>query len=473
MMPFPRRKAWFWIPLGLLLAAGAFAAPTLYRTAVVGSGFLAQRLCSEVFIAKRKPEALFAEDLSGPGYELLWFFQGSVDLESKRASASSFGIGGQTAIYREGLGCTRVAERPEAELRAEAEGLLAPSPPPDESALWPDGERVELGALAPGVDTAGLKAAVDAAFEEPDRLFPRRTRALIIVHGGRIVAERYAQGFNATTPVMGWSMTKMALNALIGMRVMDGKLATSQDSLLPEWRGKDDPRAAITLGALLTMTSGLAFDETYGDADSDVMQLLFARGDMAGFAAAKPLLHLPGTTWNYSSGTSLILARILRQNFSDDRDYLAFPRKRLFEPLGMRRAVLEPDASGTFVASSFMYASARDWARLGLLYLRDGVWKEIRLFPEGWLRYSLTPAPASEGRYGAHVWLKLPQSESLGGSAMPDDAYYMLGHDRQIVAIVPSRDLVIVRIGLTRDGGGWNHARDLAPIVAAFPFRSP
>jgi CubicO group peptidase (beta-lactamase class C family) len=142
-----------------------------------------------------------------------------------------------------------------------------------------------------------------------------------------------------------------------------------------------------------------------------------------------------GTDWHYSGGTSLILARLLRDTFPSERE--------LFEPLGMRSAVLEPDASGTFVAASFMYASARDWARLGLLYLQDGVWQGRRLLPEGWVAYTLTPVkPAPEARYGAHMWLKLPESPNLGEPPMPDDSYYMLGYDQQIVAVVPSRDLV-------------------------------
>jgi hypothetical protein len=136
----------------------------------------------------------------------------------------------------------------------------------------------------------------------------------------------------------------------------------------------------------------------------------------------------------------------------------------------MRSALIEPDASGTFVGSSLLYASARDYARLGLLYLEDGVWRENRLLPEGWLAYTLTSTKgAPDASYGAHMWLKLPLSEGHGEPPMPDDGFYFLGHDEQIIAVIPSRDLVIVRLGLTRKGGDWDHARDLAPIVAAFP----
>jgi CubicO group peptidase (beta-lactamase class C family) len=275
-------------------------------------------------------------------------------------------------------------------------------------------------------------------------------------------------------PLIGWSIGKSALNALIGIRVGDGKLALTDTALMPEWRGNDDPRRAITVDELMRMTSGLAFDESYGDTESDVARMLFVQGDKAAFAAEKPLLFPPGTHWAYSSGTAVILARVLRETFAAERDYLSYPKERLLEPLGMTSAVLEPDASGTFAASSFLYATARDFARLGLLFLHDGVWQGTRILPAGWVDYSLTPTKLSpDDEYGAHIWLKLPESSHGGEPPMPADAYYMLGHDEQVVAIVPSRDLVIVRLGLTREGGDWDSARDFAPIVSAFPLTAP
>jgi CubicO group peptidase (beta-lactamase class C family) len=239
---------------------------------------------------------------------------------------------------------------------------------------------------------------------------------------------------------------------------------------LPEWRKEGDQRRAISLDDLLRMSSGLAFDESYDDPLSDVTEMLFVAGNKVKFAADKPLVHPPGTHWQYSSGTSMIVSGILRNSFASEQDYLNYPRERLFGPLGMRSALIEPDASGTFVGSSLLYASARDYARLGLLYLEDGVWRENRLLPEGWLAYTLTSTKgAPDASYGAHMWLKLPLSEGHGEPPMPDDGFYFLGHDEQIIAVIPSRDLVIVRLGLTRKGGDWDHARDLAPIVAAFP----
>src|SRR5680860_1506183 len=263
-----------------------------------------------------------------------------------------------------------------------------------------------------------------------------------------------------------------AINALVALRVKDGALALDDTRLMPEWRGDDDPRGAITLDELMRMTSGLAFDESYNNQLSDISQMLFVHGDGAAFAASKPLIHEPGTHWSYSGGTTEIIAAILRETFADERAYLRFPRERLFAPLGMRTAELAPDASGTLMGASSLYASARDWARLGLLFLQDGVWRGERLLPEGWVAYSLEPTPQSpHDDYGAQIWLKLPESPGLGEPPMPADGFYMLGYDGQVVATVPSRDLVIVRLGLTQRGGDWETARDLAPLVNAFPPR--
>ena len=365
-------------------------------------------------------------------------------------------------------------DRSENGLRAQAASIFPHSSVSDPDALWPEGERVDREALPQQVDRVALEEGVKATLAEPDSAHPRRTRALVVVYGGRIAAEGYAPGFDATMPLIGWSMSKMAINALVGIAVQDGKLTLADRALLPEWGGDADSRRDIRLDQLLRMTSGLSFNEDYTDHSSDVIQMLFVQGDKAGFAAAKSLEHPPGAYWQYSSGTSNIIARILRQRFADEQEYLRFPRERLFEPLGMRSAVLEPDEAGTFVGSTFMYASARDWARLGLLFLQDGKWQGQRLLPEGWVAYSLTPTKdAPDARYGAHVWLKLPESPGLGEPPMPEDTYYMLGHDEQVVAVVPSRDLVIVRLGITREEGAWDHARDLAPIVRAFPPRLP
>jgi hypothetical protein len=438
--------------------------------ALAGSGFSAEILCGGVFISGRDEAAVRAEDLRGPGYELLRWFHKTIDVKEKRVTASLYGLATQTAIFRDGLGCTLTDGKGEEVLRREAAGLMRPAPSDEPAAPWPRGEHVDFSSPGQDVDATKLNAAVKEAFAEPDPVHPRNTRALVVVHGGRILAERYAPGFNAKMPLLGWSMTKAALNALIGLRIKDGRLALTDKALLPQWRGEGDQRRDISLDDLLRMSSGLAFDESYDEPLADVTQMLFVVDDQARFAAAKTLDHPPGTYWHYSSGSSAILAYVLRATFATERDYLLYPRERLFGPLGMKSAILAPDASGTFAASSFLYATARDFARLGLLFLQDGMWEGKALLPDNWVVYSRGPARTlPDGSYGAHLWLRLPESIGLGVPPMPEDAYYFLGYNEQIVAIIPSRDLVIVRLGLTQYKGAWDHARDLAPIVAAFP----
>jgi CubicO group peptidase (beta-lactamase class C family) len=477
----PSCKFWLCLLAAVVIAGIAGAAwyfyPTLKQTAKFGSGVTAKTLCSGVFVSRRAPEAVRADDLIRQDWRLR-LFQWNVDRDAKHVTASAFGIGRQTAIFRDGLGCT-VVDTTEDALRAQSAGLPPLAPVSDPEALWPEGERVDLEAIPSNVDRAALKAAVDAAFTEPDEKHPRGTRALVVVYDGRIVAERYAPGFDAKTPLLGWSMAKTAINTLVGLRVKDGKLAIADRDLLREWREKGDQRRRdITLDQLLHMTSGLAFGEDYVNGDAG--RMLFIEGDKSGYAAQRALTHIPGTYWDYSSGTTNIIARVLRHSFADDDEqgYLRYPRERLFEPLGMHSAVLEPDAAGIFVGSSYLYATGRDWARLGLLYLQDGVWQGRRLLPETWVAYSVVPVPAApEGRYGAQIWLKLDQGPAaklpdVGEPPFPEDAFYMLGHYGQTVAIVPSRNLVIVRLGQTWVDDDWDPASVLAPIVNAFPPRT-
>jgi CubicO group peptidase (beta-lactamase class C family) len=226
------------------------------------------------------------------------------------------------------------------------------------------------------------------------------------------------------------------------------------------------------------MSSGLAFEERYG-AGAEATEMLFRTADMAAFAAARPLAHAPGTVWSYSSGTTNILSGLVRRSFGgDDRAYLEFPRRALFEPLGMRSAVLETDASGTFVGSSFLYATARDWARFGLLYLHDGVVQPgsppaspsgTRLLPEGWVDFARRPAPAApKGQYGAQWWLNPgARPEDRVMPSLPPDLFYAQGFQEQSVVVVPSRGAVIVRLGLTNDESAWNLEAFVAEVLAA------
>jgi hypothetical protein len=329
--------------------------------------------------------------------------------------------------------------------------------------------------LPPELDQSRLEAALEWAFLEPDPALPRRTRAVVVVYRGRLIAERYADPFTKDTPLNGWSMTKSVVNALVGVLVKEKKVSLSDSVAIPEWRGSSDPRRKITLEQLLRMSSGLQFHEDFSNLFADMTYMLLGVPDAAAYAAAKPLEAEPGTRWSYSSGTTNIIAYAMRQIVGDS-DYLEFPRRTLFDRLGMTSAVLETDAAGTFVGSSFMYATARDWARFGLLYLRDGVWSGQRILPEGWVAYTRTPAPnAPDQQYGAHFWLRIPKGLRCGNESrpLPADAFHAIGHEGQFITIIPSRELVLVRLGLTRYRCAWDQQRFvrllLAAIVAAEP----
>lgn len=424
----------------------------LWRIATAGTGYKAKVLCSAVFVSGRDFAAVLAEDVSVDAYWIMRLFRAREFPQYKEVAASLFGLRRASAVCRKGRGAALVYA-----------GLSdSPEPPaPAPSKPWPQGEA-----------SGRLTAAVDRAFEEGRPGRPRRTRAVVVVKDGRLLAERYPPGFGPEMPLCGWSMSKSVLAALAGIVVGKGLLATDAKELLEAWRG-GDPRGDIRLDDLLRMRSGLEFGEVYANPLSDVVQMLFNRPDAAGFSAAKPLEFAPGTHWAYASGTTNIISKILRMALEKaGEDYLNFPRKALFDPLGMASAVFEADEAGHFVGSSFLYASARDWAKFGQLYLDDGLWEGARILPEGWVAYCRRPTPqAPDGRYGAHWWLKLPRE--LGGETefvrrIPPDAYHALGHEGQTLAVVPSRGVVAVRLGLAVYPDAWNQAEFLADVLDAF-----
>jgi len=448
--------------LAALAAAAALAALVrrLLRIAGVGAAYKAKALCSALFVSGLDlPDPDRADEVAAEAYRLMRLFPARIDRGAGSVTASFLGLRARTAAVRPGFGAA-LAFRP----LPPAPALPPPLPPRDPARPWPAGE-----APAPA-PPAALARVVDAAFAEDGRGGKRRTRAVLIARGGRLLAERYAPGISASTPLNGWSMTKSVFSSLIGTLVRDGALALDAKGLLAEWRGAGDPRADIALEDLLRMRSGLRFSEVYSDPLSDVTRMLFDQPDAGGFAAARPLDAAPGTVWRYASGTTNVLSLIARRTLGEEA-YASWPRRALFDPLGLRSALIETDATGTFVGSSFLFATARDWARLGQFHLDDGVWEGRRLLPEGWMRRVTTPTPqADAGRYGAHWWLKL--SDALGGATpaagrLPADAYHALGHEGQCLTVIPSRALVVVRLGLSIDITAWDHAAFLAGVLDA------
>jgi CubicO group peptidase (beta-lactamase class C family) len=428
----------------------------------IGSAYKAKMLCSEIFVAGRAVEDVMA-DLQIDDLRPLRFVRADVNLAERTTRTGVPGLVERRARFRGALGCT-LDPRP----TTAAEGA-------GDRLRWPGAEVASptsntLAALPPDVRRA-VDAVLDEAFSEPDPSQPRRTRAVVVMQHGQVVAERYAAGLGSDTPLAGWSMTKSVLNALVGIAVREGRLELNGPARLQAWSTPGDPRSRISVSELLRMSSGLAFDEGQSAPSSDILRMLFDTADMAAFAASREPARDPGTSWQYSSGTSMILSRVLREALGDDA-YHEFPRRMLFEPLGMHRAVLEADASGTFVASSYMYATAREWARFGQLYLQDGVWMGQRMLPEGWVAFTRTAAPADpRAAYGAHFWLSTPVEYRGPDAVVPGDVFHAAGHEAQFVTIAPSHAVVIARLGRTRYPSAWAHDRFVAALLAALQPR--
>jgi len=426
-----------------------------FQLAPIGIGYKAKILCSGIFVSHREPQSLLSEDLSYPPE--LGITNAKINYEDQSVTASVYGLMKRQAVYREGLGCTLLSGLTKDEVLSQPSAvplLLSENP---ESVPWPTGDKIIPSEIPPNVDRQLIRQALDRAFSEPDPQRLRRTRAVVIVYDGYLVAERYSPGISKDTPLIGWSMTKSVTSALVGILVGQGKLSIEEPAPVPEWKEPDDPRRAITLDHLLRMSSGLKFVEEYEDNPaSDVNIMLFLRPDAAAYAASMPVEVSPDEKWSYSSGTTNIISRIIRHTVGNQTDYVAFPRKALFNRIGMRSAIMEMDASGTYVGSSFMYATARDWARFGLLYLQDGIWQGERILPEGWVKYSTTPTPrAPKGRYGAHFWLNRGDSENPEDRPfpqLPTDLFLAWGFQEQQTVILPSHKLVVVRLGMTHQG---------------------
>ena len=433
------------------------------RAAAIGSAYTAKIVCSGIFVSQRDLQSLLAVDVAADQLFYLRYANVKVDRAAREVEATLFGLGRRKAAYRDGQGCAVV----QGGAAKQSASPASPRPRPQRAA----DELDRLEGLAPGSDRTRLDAALQWAFSEPDPALPRRTRAVVVLYKGRLVAERYADGFTKDTPLAGWSMTKSAVNALVGVLVREGKIALGDPLAIPEWHESGDPRGNITLGQLLRMSSGLQFREDYRNPLADVSQMLFSAPGAGAYAAARPLEAPPGTRWSYSSGTTNIIAYAMRRIVGEP-GYLEFPRRALFDRLGMTSAVMETDASGTFVGSSFMYATARDWARLGLLYLRDGEWSGTRILPQGWVAYARTPAPAAaEGQYGAHFWLRISRGYRCAADArpFPADTFHAVGYEGQFITVVPSRDLVLVRLGLTRYPCAWDQQKFAGLVLAALP----
>jgi CubicO group peptidase (beta-lactamase class C family) len=413
----------------------------------VATGFVANILCSETFVSGQPPERIFAETTAAmPGVSLVtWAMGYKVDRARRDVTVTLFGFGRSHAVYREGFGCyldhgDAVADvsLPTAEIKPG-------------QALLPE----IAGAAVVAPASPQLAAAVDRAFAEPEQSPLRHTKAVVVVKDGRVVAERYAEGYGIDTPILGFSATKSVMSALTGILVRKGALTLDQPAPIAAWRAVGDPRGAITVDHLLRHTAGLALGSSLqaslGSALEPVNRMKFLESDLAGYAESIALATPPGSAWNYNDGNTVILSHLIRNAAGGGpADVMRFAREELFAPLGMRNVTIEFDVSGNPEGSSQMLANARDWARFGMLYLSDGVVGGKRILPEGWVKYSASPTPNAWVGMGAGFWTNL--GDSFGATyrterGWPRDAFFAKGTIGQYVIIVPSERLVIVRLG--------------------------
>lgn len=419
----------------LILLVLIMAGACIYLNSVLPiiTGYAAKNLCSDVFISGRNPADVEAVDLN---FSFIKYTKNKVNFDEKSVT-SRFLWGKAKAIYREGFGATLLNDVPEDVLR---KAVYATGTNPgylQDTTIWP------LGNIIPDTVTTGINRTALAEITKnlvTNNAYKGNAFAFMVVHKGIPVAEAYKPRFDSNTRFISWSMAKSFTNALVGVLVKEGRMDISQPADIDEWKG--DERGKITLNDLLQMQSGLKWNEDYGSR-SDVNLMLFTEGDMSRYAVARPLEYSPGTHWSYSSGTSNIVSFLIRKEFESDTSCYAFAADKFFEKIGITDAIFETDPSGDFVGSSYLYATARDYARFGLLYLNGGVFNGERILPEGWVDYTRTPASGSEDAYGALFWL------NKGGEhpSAPADMYSCQGHDGQMIFIIPSEELIVVILG--------------------------
>jgi CubicO group peptidase (beta-lactamase class C family) len=400
------------------------------------SGFSAKSMASGHFIDNRSQDIIEKNDNDIP--KINWA-KNTIDDTAKFATASVFGLKERKAIYREGLGATLINDdfdisKPyEVPKRTKIKNNLP----------FPYGDNEPKDTVFANIDYAKLNAAVANAFDEKGKI-DKRTRSVIVIYKDKIIAEKYAPGIDKNSKILGWSMTKSITATMFGILQKQGKLDINKPAPIAEW--VNDERAKITINDLLHMNSGLEWEEDYTKI-CDATQMLFQAEDMSQSQLIKPAQFKPNTHWNYSSGTTNLLSGILRKQFKTHQEYLDFWYSDLIDKIGMNSMLVETDMAGNYVGSSYSWATTRDWAKFGLLYLHKGNWNGEQLFDENWAKYVATPTKGSEGDYGAHFWLN-------AGGRYPDaprDLYSANGYQGQKVFIIPSQDLVIVRMGLTEE----------------------
>jgi CubicO group peptidase (beta-lactamase class C family) len=416
------------------------------------TGYAAKNLCSDVFVSGRDPKNIEAIDLN---FSFIRYTRNIVNNEEKSVT-SHFLWGRSKAVYRPGFGVTLLRDIKEEKLRK----LTYPSgidPGYSQDTIkWP------LGDIMPskntGMDTIKLGDITKKLIT--DNAYNGDAFAFMVIHKGIPVVEAYKPQFNRKTRFLSWSMAKSFINAMVGILVKQGSLDILKPVGISEW--KDDERNKITLKDLMKMQSGLKWNEDYGNR-SDVTLMLHCESDMAHFAMDRPAAFPVGTHWYYSSGSTNIVSWLIRKQFNNDSLYYVFANNQLFNRIGAPDAVFEVDPTGTRVGSSYLYATARDYARFGLLFQNDGIFNGERILPEGWVKYTTSVASASKGLYGSFFWLN--RGKSLPSA--PENMFACDGHDGQHIYIMPDQQLIVVILGYSPTSrGGMDTDRLLKDILS-------
>jgi len=438
-----------------LIASGAQAADDPH-TKALAAGYKAAFLCSGIFNAGQTEAQVAADDLEGiyPDYQaLVRTLPATVDREAKTVSvAFDAKLPPRIAAWRPALGCAQLPIGADASGVAKLPKLTVQ--PPAAKAQWPDGDE---GATAPGPEK--LAPVLSKAFDAS--AYGGATTAVLVVKDGKIIGEQYRPGWTMHTPQRTWSAAKSLTATVVGRAVQLGKVKVEAPANIPEWKAPGDPRAKITLAQLMHMGSGLWTDGPGNRTD----EVYLGGGAVTQWATAMPLDAAPGARFNYANNDTLLAARSVRASLGDGKAALEFPFTEVLWKIGMRHTTPETDWQGNYILSSQVWTTARDLARLGLLYQDDGVWNGQRLLPEGWSKFVATPAPAQppgDRGYGAFFWL---YREKVG---LPADTYVMNGNRGQFVFIVPSRKVIIVRRGFDAAGGPrFDEAKFARDVLAA------
>ena len=394
------------------------------------AGYSAKNTASSVFLAER---SLAFTDANDTNFSPIYFADDSIDKEEKSATASVFGLLTRKAFYTNGLGSILIKDKKDFYQKRKLPYRLKPN----NTTPFPYGNADPKDSVFSNIDTKKLDKIIADAFHPKNK-----TRAILVIYKNHIISEKYAKGFNKNSKILGWSMTKSVMATVFGVLQYQQKINLQDKAPIDAW--KDDDRSKITIHNLLQMNSGLEWNEDYNTI-SDVSKMLFLHRDMTQSQVKKPFVGRPNNTWNYSSGTSNLLSGILRKQFTTHQAYLDFWYTNFIDKIGMNSMIIETDLSGNYVGSSYAWATPRDWAKFGLLYLHNGNWNGTQLFSKDWVTYVRTPTNDSNGEYGAHFWLNK-------GGVFPDvsrELYSANGYQGQRVFIFPTKDLVVVRMGLT------------------------